>query len=65
VRAPGDASVIPAIIAVARSLRLRVIAEGVEHEAQLRYLQQQGCDEYQGFYAAAASSTPDLSGPRR
>ena len=64
-RTPADLSVIPAIIAVARSLKLRVIAEGVEHETQLRYLQQQGCDEYQGFYAGAASSTPDLSGPRR
>ncbi|WP_426192631.1 sensor domain-containing protein [Massilia sp. DWR3-1-1] len=64
-RGPVERSVIPAIIAVARSLKLRVIAEGVEHETQLRYLAEQGCDAYQGFYASAASSTPDLSGPHR
>jgi diguanylate cyclase (GGDEF)-like protein/PAS domain S-box-containing protein len=59
--APNDAAIIPAIIAVARSLKLRVIAEGVENEAQLRFLQQHGCDEYQGFYASMASPAPDLT----
>ena len=62
---PDGASVIPAIIAVARSLKLRVIAEGVENEDQLRYLERHGCDEYQGFYAGGASSDPDLTGRRR
>jgi diguanylate cyclase (GGDEF)-like protein/PAS domain S-box-containing protein len=64
-RGPMENSIIPAIIAVARSLKLRVIAEGVEHESQLRYLEQQGCDEYQGFYASDASSLPDLGGSYR
>jgi diguanylate cyclase (GGDEF)-like protein/PAS domain S-box-containing protein len=59
--APNDAAIIPAIIAVARSLKLRVIAEGVENEAQLRFLQQHGCDEYQGYYASMASPAPDLT----
>ncbi|BAP79105.1 sensory box protein [Pseudomonas sp. MT-1] len=46
---PNDAEIIRAIVAMARSLRLEVIAEGVEQQAQLDLLQAQGCYLYQGY----------------
>ncbi|HZC00383.1 MAG TPA: EAL domain-containing protein, partial [Gammaproteobacteria bacterium] len=46
---PNDAALIRAIIAMARSLQLRVIAEGAETEPQRLLLSKYGCLEYQGF----------------
>ena len=46
---PNDAEIIRAIVAMARSLGLEVIAEGVEQQAQLDLLQLQGCHLYQGY----------------
>ena len=48
------ASIIEAIISMTRILGLRVIAEGVEDQAQFAFLQQIGCDAVQGFYVSAA-----------
>ena len=51
---PDDASIVRAIISLAHGLRLKVIAEGVESEAQLRILRRMGCDQYQGFFRSEA-----------
>ena len=48
----NDAAIARATIAMAHSLRLMVVAEGIEDEAQLRFYRKQGCDEYQGFLLA-------------
>jgi diguanylate cyclase (GGDEF)-like protein len=51
---PEDASIVAAIISLAHSLRLKVVAEGVETPEQLRLLTDLGCDQYQGFHFSPA-----------
>jgi EAL domain-containing protein (putative c-di-GMP-specific phosphodiesterase class I) len=49
---PGDiddAVITQAIIALAHNLGLKVIAEGVENDAQLNFLRKQGCEQVQGY----------------
>jgi diguanylate cyclase (GGDEF)-like protein/PAS domain S-box-containing protein len=57
---PGDAAIVLAIIRMAHSLKLSVVAEGVENESQLAFLQSHDCDEAQGYLFAHPLLPEDL-----
>ncbi|MEJ7808094.1 MAG: EAL domain-containing protein, partial [Telluria sp.] len=57
---PDDSAIVLAIISMAHSLKLEVIAEGVETEAQLSYLARQRCDQIQGFYFSRPLALQDV-----
>ena len=58
---PRDRIVVRSVIDMARSLGLDVIAEGVETEAQLSLLAEEGCTLYQGFLCAPPLSSAELA----
>ncbi len=45
-----DGAIVTAIVAMAHSLQMQVVAEGVEIAGQLAFLQASGCDQYQGYF---------------
>ncbi|MDO8412477.1 MAG: EAL domain-containing protein [Gallionellaceae bacterium] len=57
---PDDASIVKAIITLAHSMQMKVIAEGVETDAQLAFLRQHGCDQYQGYYFSQPLSATEV-----
>ena len=62
IKAADDrAAIVTAIIAMAHSLGLSVVAEGIETEPQLAFLESQGCDEYQGFFKSKAVSASEFT----
>ena len=56
-----DASIVNAIVAMARGLKLDLIAEGVENRTQLKYLHAQGCSEGQGYIFSKPVPANDIS----
>lgn len=57
---PDDAAIIGAIIGIARDMNLKVIAEGVENEAQLSFLRAHQCGEFQGYYYSQPLTVDNL-----
>jgi EAL domain-containing protein (putative c-di-GMP-specific phosphodiesterase class I)/CheY-like chemotaxis protein len=56
----GDAAIARAVVGMAHSLHMSVIAEGVETEGQLGYLRDLGCEEIQGYYFSRPLSEQDF-----
>jgi EAL domain-containing protein (putative c-di-GMP-specific phosphodiesterase class I) len=62
---PDDAAITAAIISMAKSLHLKVIAEGVENEAQMTFLRAHQCDEIQGYYFSKPLAVDKVAGKLR
>jgi EAL domain-containing protein (putative c-di-GMP-specific phosphodiesterase class I) len=62
---PDDAAITTAILSMAKSLNLKVIAEGVEDEAQMSFLRAHQCDEIQGYYFSKPLAVDKVAGKLR
>jgi EAL domain-containing protein (putative c-di-GMP-specific phosphodiesterase class I) len=56
----SDAAILSAIVKMGQALGLKVLAEGVETEAQAQLLREQGCDEVQGYLYSRPISAEEL-----
>jgi EAL domain-containing protein (putative c-di-GMP-specific phosphodiesterase class I) len=56
----GDAAIVRAILVMAKSMKLKVSAEGVETDDQLAFLGEQGCDEFQGNFLARPARASEM-----
>lgn len=59
--AQADQALAEAVIAIGKSLRMRVVAEGVEQEEQVQFLRSRGCDELQGYYFGRPIAAAEFS----
>lgn len=59
-RDPDDLALTSAIIAMAHSLGITVVAEGIEAEGQFAVLRERGCDQGQGFWLGRPMQAPDI-----
>ena len=57
---PEDEAVVQAMVSLGHALGKRVVAEGVEHDAQLAFLRRVGCDAAQGFLLARPQAPNEL-----
>ncbi|SHI56016.1 PAS domain S-box-containing protein/diguanylate cyclase (GGDEF) domain-containing protein [Malonomonas rubra DSM 5091] len=58
---PDDAAIAKAIIVMGHIIGMKVVAEGVEQKEELKFLQQNDCDEVQGFYFSPPLTAEELS----
>ena len=59
--AAGGAPIVGAVIALAHSLGLEVVAEGVETDSQLQFLESHGCDQVQGYRFSPPVAAPEMA----
>jgi EAL domain-containing protein (putative c-di-GMP-specific phosphodiesterase class I) len=55
-----DASIVKSVIALAKSMRIAVLAEGVETKDQLSFLKKEGCSLIQGYYLSQPKPAADI-----
>lgn len=57
---PNDAAIVDAIVAMAKALKMKVVAEGVEHGQHLEFLRNLGCEQMQGYLFSRPVSAADM-----